>query len=262
MKKRTINDAILEVFKRVGKPLLIREIYNKIIEYDLYRFRAEDPEHIVRIQLRRHCEGLDFMTASPKKLFIRQKDGTFWKKEKSKDIKVTNIITDVSTLSDLKELHKKFVLKFKLELLDQLKDLSPYVFEEFSKNLMKAYGFKNMKVTKISKDGGIDGYGELKIGLASMKVAFECKRWKNKSVGRPQVSQFRGDIQGKFQQGIYFTTSKYTKEAKESSFQSGAVPIILIDGSSMIDMMIEKRFGVEVEEIPVYTNAIDLVLPD
>jgi restriction system protein len=127
---------------------------------------------------------------------------------------------------------------------------------------MIAYGFKKMEVTRSSRDGGIDGFGELKIGLASMKVAFECKRWTRNTVGRPQVSQFRGDIQGKFQQGIYFTTSAFSKEAKESSFQPGAVPIILIDGNSIVDLMVEKHFGVDVEEIPVYSNALDLVLSD
>ncbi len=31
MKKRTINEAILEVFKKEGKPLLTKDIYAKII---------------------------------------------------------------------------------------------------------------------------------------------------------------------------------------------------------------------------------------
>lgn len=260
MKNRTINEAILEVFKREGKPLLIRDIYAKIIEYDLYRFRAQKPEDIVRIQLRRHCAELDFPTASSIKLFSINKDGAFYKLEKKS--KQTNIEKkeNTSTFDDLKELHKKYVQNFKKDLLKQLKELSPSAFEEFSKKLMTAYGFKKMEVTKKSRDGGIDGFGELKIGLASMKVAFECKRWSRNTVGRPQVSQFRGSIQGIYQQGIYFTTSSFTKEAKDSSFQAGAVPIILLDGNSIIDLMMEKHFGVDVEEIPIYTNALDLVL--
>jgi restriction system protein len=54
----------------------------------------------------------------------------------------------------------------------------------------------------------------------------------------------------------------YTKEAKDSSFQNGAVPIILIDENVIVDMMIEKKFGVVVEELLVYSNALDLILPD
>jgi restriction system protein len=86
MKKRTINEAILEVFNKVGKPLPLKVIYNKIIEFDLYRFRAQNPEDIVRIQLRKHCAGLDFMSASQKKYFVINKDGTFWKLEKKQTI--------------------------------------------------------------------------------------------------------------------------------------------------------------------------------
>lgn len=261
MKKRTINDAILEVFRRVGKPLHFKEIYAKIIEFDLYRFRAQNPEDIVRIQLRKHCAGLDFMSASQKKYFIKNNDGTFWKYEKQTSIQ-TVLKKDAISFDDLKEQHNKYISDFKKELLSQLKELTPSAFEVFAKELMKAYGFKKMEVTRLSRDGGIDGFGELKIGLASMKVAFECKRWTKKTVGRPQVSQFRGDIQGVYQQGIYFTTSYFTKEAKESSFQNGAVPIILIDGASIVDMMIDKKFGVVVEELLVYSNALDLILPD
>lgn len=261
MKKRTINEAILEVFKREGTPLQTRDIYNKIIEYDLYRFRAQKPEDIVRIQLRRHCEGLDFPTASSKKLFSIRSDGAFWKKESTTKANKSKI--DESTLyDDLIDKHKKYLVEFKKNLLKQLKELSPSAFEEFGKELMKAYGFKKMEVTKKTRDGGLDGFGELKIGLASMKVAFECKRWSRNTVGIQQINQFRGSIQGKYQQGIYFTTSQYSKDAKNASFQSGAVPIILIDGNAIVELMIDKKFGVEVEEIPIYSNALDLVLTD
>lgn len=262
MKIRTINEAIIEVLRKEKRPLLTRDIYNKIIEYDLYRFRAQKPEDIVRIQLRRHCAELDFPTASARKLFSIKKDGAFYLFEKhAKQLSIERK-DNASSFEELKELHKKYIQNFKKDLLNQLKDLSPVAFEEFAKKLMIAYGFKKMEVTKKSRDGGIDGFGELKIGLASMKVAFECKRWTKNTVGRPLISQFRGDIQGKYQQGIYFTTSTFTKEAEESSFQVGAVPIILFDGKSIVDLMIEKHFGIEVEEIPVYSNALDLILPD
>ena len=144
--------------------------------------------------------------------------------------------------------------------MKQLSVLDPYLFEEFCKKLLLVYGFKNVKVTSKSKDGGIDGHGDLKIGLAYMKVAFECKRYSNKPIGRPQVNQFRGDIQGAFEQGIFFTTSRFTSEAKSVSFKSGAVPIVLMDGKSIVDLMIGKGFGVEKEMLPIYTSAIDLVL--
>ena len=37
-------------------------------------------------------------------------------------------------------------------------------------NLLDVYGFSDLSVTQKSKDGGIDGFGKLKIGLAHMSV--------------------------------------------------------------------------------------------
>jgi restriction system protein len=267
MPKKTINEAIIEALKREGQPLRVWEIYKRIVEDDLYRFNAINPEHIVRGQLRRHSENLNFPTAHKLKHFIFLTDGHYW----IKDVAHKNVLTSIiktekvvteSNFEQIKALHQKYIQEFKAATLDQLTQLDPFSFEEFCKRLLFVYGFKNLKVTSKTKDGGIDGYGELKIGLVYMKVAFECKRWTKTSIGRPKINQFRGDIQGKYQQGIFFTTSKFTNDAKTVSFQMGAVPIVLIDGQAIVDIMIEKGFGVEKEILPIYSNAIDLILQE
>jgi restriction system protein len=262
-KGATIKKAIIEVLKKENRPLRVNEIYRGIIEDDLYRFKAENPEHVVRTLLRRHSENLDFPSANKTKHFVFLTDGTYWIKgipnlnlSKKEEKKVPN---ESSQYEMLQGLHRIYLANFKKTILKQLGEIDPTDFEHFCRHLLTAYGFKNMKVTRKSKDGGIDGYGELKIGLATMPVAFECKRWSS-TVGRPKVSQFRGDIQGKFQQGVFFTTSKFSMDAKKISFQPGAVPIVLIDGNGIVDLMIEKEFGIEKEELPIYTNAVDLVL--
>lgn len=119
-----------------------------------------------------------------------------------------------------------------------------------------------MKVTQISKDGGIDGFGKLKVGLAEMNIAFQCKKWNSTSIHRPEVDKFRGAIQGEFEMGIFFTTAKFAQGAKEVSFKRGAVPIVLIDGDGIVDLMIEKELGVQKESLPVYTYALDLALTE
>lgn len=108
---------------------------------------------------------------------------------------------------------------------------------------MQVSGFVNLTVTDVGPDGGIDGYGRIKIGLASMNVAFQCKRWQG-NVGRREIQQFRGAIQGTYEQGILFTTSDFTSQATGISFQQGAVPIILMNGTGIVDIMIEKGLGV------------------
>ena len=147
-------------------------------------------------------------------------------------------------------------------ILANLRRLHPATFEEFARRLLEAYGFLDVVVTQYSKDGGIDGHGKLKVGLAHLNVAFQCKRFNRISIGRPEIDKFRGAIQGQFEQGIFFTTSQFAKGVEAASFRPGAVPIILIDGEAIIDLMIEKQFGVQVEQLPIYSYALDLVFSE
>jgi restriction system protein len=93
-------------------------------------------------------------------------------------------------------------------------------------------------------------------------VAFQCKRWNKNTVGRPEIDKFRGAIQGQYEQGLLFTTGSFAAGAEAVSFRPGAVPIILIDGPAIVDMMIEKQFGVQMESLPIYSYALDLALSD
>ena len=147
------------------------------------------------------------------------------------------------------ELHEDYEASFRSQLLDKLNELTPRQFELFARKLLQAYGFVNVNVTNISSDGGVDGYGKLRLGLAIMNVAFQCKRWQG-NVGRPEVDKFRGAIQGEFEQGVFFVTSDFTPQAREASLKKGAVPIILLNGESIVDLMIQK--GIGVERVPLY----------
>jgi restriction system protein len=272
MPKQTVKEAIIAALKKVNRPLSSNDIYDTIMEHDFYRFRAERPPHIVLSELRRHCVGLDYPSASAKKHYQILKDGTYWIKDvpvpgESIEAAETQAAVKKSyevskdVIRNLKDMHQSHIEKFKLSILNQLKELEPDTFEHFSKKLLEVYGFKDMKVTQKSRDGGIDGFGKLKIGITHLNVAFQSKRWKNNTVRKKEIQSFRGDIQGKFEQGIFFTTALYSRDAKEISIQSGAVPIILIDGPMIVDIMIEKKFGVVVmENLPVYINAFEEAL--
>jgi len=150
---------------------------------------------------------------------------------------------------NLVELYEDYETSFRSQLLDKLTELTPRQFELFARKLLQAYGFVDVKVTNVSSDGGVDGYGKLRLGLATMNVAFQCKRWQG-NIGRPEVDKLRGAIQGEFEQGVFFVTSDFTPQAREASLKSGAVPIILLNGESIVDLMIQK--GIGVERIPIY----------
>lgn len=147
------------------------------------------------------------------------------------------------------ELYEDYEASFRAQLLQRINDLSPREFELFARRLLQPYGFVDVEVTTVSADGGIDGHGKLRLGLATMNVAFQCKRWQG-NVGRPEVDKFRGAIQGEFEQGVFFITSDFTDGAKNASLRPGAVPIILLNGESIVDLMVERGLGVE--RVPLY----------
>lgn len=260
----TITEAIKEAMLFRGRPLSPKEAYDTIAELGLYEFNAQSPLHIVTGSIRRHCLGLDFPSASPTKHFELKEDGKFYfLSAPQKSVKKGKKESELSSLvRQLKSLHNQYNLAARENIIRSLKALSPRDFEHFSRKLLTAYGFVDVKVTQAGRDGGIDGHGKLKVGLAFMNVAFQCKRFTDTAVGRPKIDEFRGAIQGEFEQGIFFTTSTFVKGASEASFKRGAVPVILIDGKGIVTLMLEKQFGVQIEEIPVYSYAIDLVLND
>lgn len=261
MRNRTINDAIVEVLKLEGHSMPAKDIYSKIVELDLYQFKSANPYHIVLTQLRRHCVGLNFPTAHKEKHYRILTDGTYNLAESKNDLVGTKPI-DKSELDVqiLKEKHKNYLVEFKTDLLTKLKVVEPSEFELFGQKLLEVYGFTDLNVTKYSRDGGIDGFGKLKVGITYLNVAFQCKRWKSNKVSRIEVDKFRGATQGDFEQAILFTTSEFSKDALNATTKKGAIPVILVDGNSIVDLMIEKRFGIEVESLPIYLSALDDIL--
>lgn len=75
--RKPIHKAISEVLKNAGRPLSAEEIYDAIVEEDLYHFNAQDPLHIVKSQLRRHCKEIDFPSARRVKYFTVMEDGRY-----------------------------------------------------------------------------------------------------------------------------------------------------------------------------------------
>lgn len=269
----TIVEAIKEVMRQAAHPLTAREAFSAIIEKSLYAFHAKDPQHIVLMQIRRHCAGIDFPSASPTKHFEQHGDNRFFPlpetlngKGKSRrlqkkvnpspaSLKETAHGTSLTSVEkQLWSLHGKYLELFQEHMIRELRVLTPGGFEAFARDLLDAYGFEETQVTAISRDGGIDGHGKLKVGLAYINVAFQCKRWNKGNIQRPEIDKFRGASQGAYEQGIFFTTTSFSKGAVAASIQRGAIPVVLIDGPSIVNLMIEKKFRVEsnVMDIPAF----------
>ncbi|MCA9295447.1 MAG: restriction endonuclease [Phycisphaerales bacterium] len=131
-----------------------------------------------------------------------------------------------------------------------LQSLRPDHFEQLSGRLLRAMGFRDVEVTQRSADGGVDGHGRLKLGIVSVNAAFQCKRWQ-KAIGRPDVDTFRGATQGKYDQAIFITTSRFTDGAIAESIRPGCIPVVMLDGDGVIDLMIQHGIGVSTKPLVI-----------
>lgn len=130
------------------------------------------------------------------------------------------------------------------ELADTLHNMNPYAFERLAMLLLRECGFSQVRVTKKSGDGGIDGTGKLRInGIFSFNVAFQCKRYTG-SVSAGDIRDFRGSLTTDIEKGIFITTGTFTRAAREEASNAGKQQIDLIDGTEFIGKLIEYRLGV------------------
>ncbi len=134
------------------------------------------------------------------------------------------------------------------ELLSRLKQTSPAFFERAVVELLVRMGYGGSRADAgraigRSGDGGIDGtINEDRLGLDVVYI--QAKRWDNNPVGRPDVMQFAGALQGqRASKGIFITTSRFTEDARRYVEQIDR-RIILIDGDRLTDLMIEHDVGV------------------
>ena len=149
---------------------------------------------------------------------------------------------------NLEQAHQRIRSELAEELLQKILTCSPAFFEHLVVELLVKMGYGGSrfdagKAIGRSGDGGIDGIiKEDKLGLDVVYI--QAKRWDSNAVGRPDVMQFAGALQGqRANKGIFITTSRFTEDAKNYVAQIGS-KIVLIDGSQLSQYMIDYDVGV------------------
>jgi restriction system protein len=126
-----------------------------------------------------------------------------------------------------------------------LQAIDPIAFERLCQRILRESGFIEVEVTKRSGDGGIDGYGTIRIGgLISFNVLFQSKRYKG-NIGPDVVRDFRGAMVGRADKGVIISTGGFTLEARREATRDGAPPIDLIDGRLLAEKLKELKLGVK-----------------
>lgn len=140
-----------------------------------------------------------------------------------------------------------------VDLLQRVLDMSPNFFEKLVLDLLLNMGFgsrnKDMAiVTPTSHDNGVDGIiPEDALGLD--KIYIQAKRYTDNPVSKPEIHKFIGALdEQKASKGVFITTSKFTAGAKETA-EKASKKIVLIDGKTLADYMIEYNVGVSEKKV-------------
>jgi restriction system protein len=137
------------------------------------------------------------------------------------------------------------------DILDRVREQSWEFFERLVLEVLEAMGYGGPEgaVERLGGQGGDEGVDgvirEDPLGLELIYI--QAKSWEN-SVGRPEIQQFIGALQGKqASKGIFITTSRFSGEALAYA-RSVAVRVILIDGRRLAELMVDHNVGVNTRE--------------
>lgn len=138
------------------------------------------------------------------------------------------------------------------ELLDRLHDNPPSFFETAVLDLLVAMGYggaggRAMR-TPLTNDEGIDGIID-QDALGLSRIYVQAKRYAlDSSVGRPEIQAFVGALQGaQADRGVFITTARFSQRATDYA-RGVSTRVVLIDGESLADLMIQYGVGVQVKQ--------------
>ena len=140
------------------------------------------------------------------------------------------------------------------EILATILSKKPQEFERLVVKLLQAMGYggevKNSGiVTKLSNDGGIDGFIKEDI-LGFNLISIQAKRYSiGSNVGRSEVQSFVGAVAGtQSKKGVFITTSDFTKSAVDYvESLNGSPTVILINGRQLKEYIYDLGLGLQTE---------------
>ena len=123
--------------------------------------------------------------------------------------------------------------------LDHILQLKAGDFEHLVGHLFAAMGFETT-VTQLMRDGGVDFSGVLRLSnVARVSVVGQVKRYKRgRKIGEKDILDLRGRVPSSAQ-GVFVTTSDYTKAAREVAEEHGYPRVGQINGKQLVDLLAE-----------------------
>jgi restriction system protein len=194
---------------------------------------AERPKTISLKDLERYPEYLDFKGRG---------------KSEGKPQEVDSTTAQGTPEEELQQIFNAIRKRLEADLLDALKTSSPTFFEKVVVSLLVEMGYGGSiedagRTTKRTGDDGIDGViKEDRLGLDVIHI--QAKRWTTTVVGRPDVQNFAGSLEGqRGRKGVFITTSSFSNEAREYVSRIEK-KIILVDGTEFARLCVDFGIGV------------------
>ncbi len=137
-------------------------------------------------------------------------------------------------------------------LRERLEKMDPYAFERLICDLLTEMGYEDVEVTQPSNDKGVDVKAVAQFGITTINEVIQVKRHRA-NIQRTVLDMLRGSLHRfKAQKGTIITTGDYGKGAKDAAFEMGAAPITLINGETLIDLLMQHEIGVKKKTVDYY----------
>jgi len=231
MKKLSFKEAAVKILKEADEPLSAKEITKIALEDALIETSGATPDATMAAQL---------YTDTGK--FKKVGRGLFALVKQTESAK-----SPLLAIQNQNNLVKQ-------KLIERIQEMDPFQFEYLVAELLRKIGYENVDVTKRSGDKGIDVIGNLTVGgLTNVKTVIQVKRYKTgNNISGKYITQLRGSAEVD-QRGLIITTSDFTKDAIEESKAINKMPVALVNGLKLIDLLFKYKVGVKEEIVSVYS---------
>lgn len=232
--KLSFKEAAIQILKRFSEPKTPKEITSIAIEEGLVETQGETPDATLGALI-----YTDIKT-NKQTPFKKVGKGLFTLNSTNESANSPHI-----TIYNQNELVKD-ALRKKLHTMD------PFQFEYLIADLLQKIGYENVEVTKRTGDKGIDIKANLTVGgLTNVKTVIQVKRYNiNNKIDGKIIAQLRGSAEVD-QRGLVITTSSFQKSAIEEAKAINKMPVALVDGDKLINLLIKYELGIKKNHLVV-----------
>lgn len=234
--KLSLKKAAERILRDASEPLTPKEIVEQALESGLIDTAGATPDATMGAQL-----YVD-LRRNPKSPFRKVGRGKFT----LRSVQASASSAEV-TIDNQNQLVRE-------SLRSRLLSMEPAQFEVLVAELLEKLGYENVVVTGRSGDKGIDVTAKLTLGgITSVKTVVQVKRYKTgNNLSGSVIAQLRGSAEVD-QRGLVITTSDFTKDGVIEASAPNKMPVALVNGEKLLDLLFTHEIGVSRTPVPVFS---------